>query len=195
MDFGDILEEWERQRKMQSSGSRSSSEQKKRNRHGEGGAEESSSDDAGPGDRESVARRELLRWLDGVDNWEEVQRAKEDSFDAGEEHGSGNRRGNGGGYSQKSRRQLRKMAPEDTLDLHGMTTDDAERALRHFMENARTRRLRKVLIIHGKGNHSEGGPVLRDMVRAYLEKNRHAGEMGTPGREYGGSGATWCILK
>ncbi len=189
MNFGDILEEWERQRRVQESSGPGAG-----NADGDSiEGEHSGRTDRGAesGEKESVARRELLRWLDGVDDWEEIQRAKEEYPDSDTSSGSSMR----GGYGHKSRTQLRKMAPEETLDLHGMTMDDAEKALRLFIENAHARRLRKVLIIHGKGNHSEGGAVLRDMVHAFLEKNRHAGETGTPGRDYGGRGATWCLLK
>ena len=123
MDFGDILEEWERQRKILESGNRNSSEKKKKRRHGK---RDSSVGEEG----ESVARRELLRWLDGVDDWEEGQRAKGEHRSSDPVSG----KGSSNGHTQKSRSRLRKMAPDDTLDLHGMTSDDAERALRLFIE-------------------------------------------------------------
>jgi DNA-nicking Smr family endonuclease len=94
-----------------------------------------------------------------------------------------------------SRTVIRKMAPQDSIDLHGMDSDSAEKALARFMSSARSRGLRKVLIIHGKGTHSPEGPVLRRVVHGYLQRCSFAGETGTPGRSQGGSGATWVILK
>ncbi|MEZ4402649.1 MAG: Smr/MutS family protein [Kofleriaceae bacterium] len=57
---------------------------------------------------------------------------------------------------------------EATLDLHGLTTAAAALALDRFLlESVRCRR-RCVLIIHGKGLHSDGVGVLRQFVLAHL---------------------------
>jgi DNA-nicking Smr family endonuclease len=93
------------------------------------------------------------------------------------------------------RRRLRVMKPEATLDLHGLTRDDAWYRLEAFFADCRRRGMQKVLIIHGKGNHSGGDPVLRQTVLRFIEQNPHAGESGSADKESGGSGSTWVILK
>ncbi len=95
----------------------------------------------------------------------------------------------------EERRRLRKMKPEAVIDLHGLTRDDAEASLDAFFRECRLQGLRKILIVHGKGLHSEGQPVLLSMVRSYIERNPYAGESGVASNEEGGSGALWVILK
>lgn len=93
------------------------------------------------------------------------------------------------------RRRLHAMKSEATIDLHGLTRDDAWSRLELFFADSVRRGFKKVLIIHGKGTHSPEDPVLRRMVRLFLEQNSHAGESGCSEKDSGGSGATWVILK
>lgn len=93
------------------------------------------------------------------------------------------------------RRRLHALRPEATIDLHGLTRDEAWSRLELFFADCLRRRLSKVLIIHGKGSHSGDDPVLKRMVRLFLEQNRHAGESGHPDQAEGGSGSTWVLLK
>ncbi len=93
------------------------------------------------------------------------------------------------------RRLLHSRKPEAVIDLHGMTRDAAWTRLESFFGDCRRRGFEKVLIIHGKGTHSEGGSVLISLVRTFIEQNPHAGESGFSAREDGGSGSTWVILK
>ena len=93
------------------------------------------------------------------------------------------------------RRRLHLMKPEATIDLHGLTRDDAWSRLELFFADSIRRGFKKVLIIHGKGTHSAEDPVLRRMVRLFLEQNSHAGESGCSEKDSGGSGSTWVILK
>lgn len=59
--------------------------------------------------------------------------------------------------------------PVETLDLHGLTADQAERRLLLFFErHAETSRGRVVHVITGKGSGSEGTPVLPGLVREIL---------------------------
>ena len=82
------------------------------------------------------------------------------------------------------------------VDLHGMTVDEAHDALADFLLDARSRGMRCVRIIHGKGLTSPNRePVLKGKVRrwlsqwgdvlAYCEAPRHAG----------GSGAVLALLR
>ena len=100
------------------------------------------------------------------------------------------------------RSRLLRKRPDDSIDLHGLTRDEAWTALGTFFENSQKKGCEKLLIIHGKGNHrsllneaplDEG--ALRDLVRSFIEYCSFAGESGySPARE-GGTGATWVILK
>jgi DNA-nicking Smr family endonuclease len=85
--------------------------------------------------------------------------------------------------------------PQATLDLHGVNSREAEQALENFVLECRRRGLQKVLIVHGKGHHSQGEPVLQGVVRRYLEKSPYTGAFGSADRKHGGRGATWVVLR
>ncbi|TVR66252.1 MAG: hypothetical protein EA427_16465 [Spirochaetaceae bacterium] len=89
----------------------------------------------------------------------------------------------------------RRIPVERTLDLHGCTVEEARIRLDAFIQSALSDRVVKVLIIHGKGNHSDSGSVIRNFVRNYLERNRFVGATGTPSVREGGTGATWAIIR
>lgn len=85
---------------------------------------------------------------------------------------------------------------QDELDLHGLTVDEAHDTLSDFVLAARSRGVRCVRVIHGKGLSSRNRePVLKGKVRrwlaqwdevlAYCEAPRHAG----------GSGAVIVLLR
>jgi len=92
-------------------------------------------------------------------------------------------------------RDIESMEPQAVLDLHGMSSWEAEQALERFIYDARSRALRKVLIVHGKGNHSQGEPVLQGVVRRYLEKCPYTGAFASAKRKHGGRGATWVVIR
>ncbi len=58
--------------------------------------------------------------------------------------------------------------PSEIVDLHGYTVREAEELLENLFKNKNNFHVR---IITGKGVHSTNGPVLRDFVKKYLEKN------------------------
>jgi DNA-nicking Smr family endonuclease len=89
----------------------------------------------------------------------------------------------------------RTLEPQASLDLHGMTSREAEQALENFVLECRRSGLRKVLIVHGKGHHSQGEPVLQGVVRRYLEKSPYTGAFGPADRRHGGRGATWVVVR
>lgn len=49
------------------------------------------------------------------------------------------------------------VTPGDRLDLHGMRAEEAGRAVVRFVRDAQRRGERVVLIVHGRGLHSDGG--------------------------------------
>ncbi len=93
------------------------------------------------------------------------------------------------------KRPAAKLAPQAELDLHGLSGAQALQALEAFVLEARARGLSKVLLIHGKGNHSPGEPVLERVVRGFLEKCPHTGAFGKADRARGGRGATWVLIR
>jgi DNA-nicking Smr family endonuclease len=95
----------------------------------------------------------------------------------------------------ENRRRLRNKMPDAELDIHGQTRDEAWRTLELFFDNARANGLEKILIIHGKGNHSTDEPVLKRMVMDFIEHCPFAGESGRGKAATGGEGATWVLLK
>ncbi len=94
-----------------------------------------------------------------------------------------------------TKKEVDRMPVDAVLDLHGMTALSAEDALDDFFTLSESRNLRKVLVIHGKGLHSERGSVLGDVVRLWLEHRPSAGRTGFADSELGGGGATWVLLK
>ena len=97
--------------------------------------------------------------------------------------------------STKHRPAARRLPVQATLDLHGFRLRDAIREIDSFLEQSHSRGLRKVLIVHGKGFHSTGEPVLKQAVWNHLERHRLAGSFGHPGIRDGGSGAVWVVIK
>lgn len=97
--------------------------------------------------------------------------------------------------SRHSRRALLRLKPERQLDLHGMRQDEARQALESFIRDCKTAGIRKTLIIHGKGNHSQAEAVLGKTVRSFLERSSLTGEFGYAAQKEGGRGASWVILR
>lgn len=94
-----------------------------------------------------------------------------------------------------SREKMRRKKADLVLDLHGMTADEAGMELNKFIRKSYKNGARKILIIHGKGNHTQGQSVLKPLVRSALELSPYIGDMGTPERRDGGSGATWAVVR
>lgn len=84
---------------------------------------------------------------------------------------------------------------EDEIDLHGLTVEEALAATGRFIEAGLAAGYRKVLIVHGKGLHSQNGGVLGAAVRRFIEKHPDTGATGTPKQRDGGSGALWVVLR
>jgi len=62
---------------------------------------------------------------------------------------------------KKSKRKSSSKHPDDTIDLHGKTQEEAIRMVQNFVRTSHVHSLRNVLIITGKGLHSgTQGPIL-----------------------------------
>jgi DNA-nicking Smr family endonuclease len=81
------------------------------------------------------------------------------------------------GLDRRLLKRLRKgeFALQGHVDLHGMTRDEARAAVEKFVLASRGAGKRCVLIVHGRGLHSKDEiPVLKDKVKAWLERGRIA---------------------
>lgn len=96
-------------------------------------------------------------------------------------------------------RQLKRGAIriDYELDLHGLTRDEAVAALAPFIEGAHRRGQQAVLVITGKGNNSDGEPVLQRVTSSWLrDKGRTmVAEFAPAPRELGGEGALVVFLR
>lgn len=106
----------------------------------------------------------------------------------------------GGGFDRSTESKLKKgrLPIEGRLDLHGMTQDEAWRALSRFIPAAVRQEKRTVLVITGKGRVSESGGVLRRMVPLWLtetELRRHVIGITAAQPKDGGSGALYVRLR
>lgn len=81
------------------------------------------------------------------------------------------------------------------IDLHGLTAEEAEAYLDGVVSDCLRRGWRKVLIIHGKGLHSKGGGVLRDVVIRFIERDPRMGMWSPAAKQDGGSGALWTVIR
>jgi DNA-nicking Smr family endonuclease len=193
MDFGDILDAWEKQtaipqgdRKRRKLKATYKEETAKK---GAGDGEKEKRTDA-PSDekpqrqprqqqpsRSTLSHDALVAWLDTHDMYDK-DADTEVVYSAAE-----------------NRARLLRKKPDAVIDLHNLTHDKAWQALEDFFQTCSARNLEKALIIHGKGNHSKGEAVLKRLVQRFIEKSPLAGESGYNPAKSGGSGATWVILK
>ena len=94
-------------------------------------------------------------------------------------------------------RKLRKgvWAIQAQLDLHGLRTDEARLRLNLFIQEARSRGLRCVRVIHGKGNGSPGRePVLKSKVKTWLVQKKDVIAFAQARASDGGTGALLVLL-
>ena len=99
------------------------------------------------------------------------------------------------------RREIRRLrrgrhAIEDQLDLHGLVTWEAERAVLEFIERSRENGLRHVCIVHGKGRSANGRrPVLKAVVDRWLRRCDGVLAFCTAPDNAGGTGAVHVLLR
>lgn len=84
---------------------------------------------------------------------------------------------------------------QDTIDLHGNTSDEARRLLVEFLHHALHHGLRCVNVIHGKGWRAEGGEgILKIRVRHWLTQYPQVLAFCEAPANAGGGGAVWLLL-
>ena len=102
------------------------------------------------------------------------------------------------GVSRAQIAELRagRIRAEDTLDLHGDTVERGIERVREFVAAASPMR-RCVLIVHGRGLHSEHGAPLREAVLGELlgALSGFVHALSTASPSDGGEGATYVMLR
>ena len=102
--------------------------------------------------------------------------------------------------NKKSRSSTRDSLkrPDDEIDLHGKTRDEAIKIVQKFVIDCYQKNFRSALIITGKGHHSvEKNPVLKREVKLWLERNgdSYITDFQEAPPRFGGSGAIWVNFK
>lgn len=89
--------------------------------------------------------------------------------------------------------------PQDKLDLHGLTTLEADKETKKFIGEAKMKDMSFVIIVVGKGNNSEGGksklkPVVIERLNELIHNKRIKNfESAKP--KHGGFGAIYVYLR
>jgi DNA-nicking Smr family endonuclease len=82
--------------------------------------------------------------------------------------------------------------PQATLDFHGrgiLTEQQICTLAKDFVDQSVSKGFRKILIITGKGLHSEQGPVIEPLLRKFLPTLPAVRSVLTARRDRGGEGA------
>lgn len=105
------------------------------------------------------------------------------------------------GLSRKLTKKLKRgeLPVQDHIDLHGLTRQQAEEAVKEFVYRSYRLGLRCILIIHGRGlNSPDSFPVLKEGLPLWLGRGK-AGKLVlafSTARPYdGGTGATYVLLR
>ena len=82
------------------------------------------------------------------------------------------------------------------LDLHRMTAEQARREVFGFIREAQRYELRSLLIVHGKGTHTQSGPaLLKSYVNKWLPEFEEVQAYVSAQPRDGGVGAVYVLLK
>jgi DNA-nicking Smr family endonuclease len=96
------------------------------------------------------------------------------------------------GVLKKLRRGAYEM--QDQIDLHGMNAQDGHQYVADFLDYAVSENLRAVRIVHGKGNHSQQGPVLKRQIGHWLRQRGDVLAYVSARQTDGGAGALYVLL-
>lgn len=88
-----------------------------------------------------------------------------------------------------------RYQPEASLDLHRMTVAQARVEVWGFLHEAFACQLRTVMILHGKGDRSPRGPVLKSFVAQWLPHIPEVLAYHSAQPRQGGAGALYVLLK
>jgi DNA-nicking Smr family endonuclease len=100
------------------------------------------------------------------------------------------------GVSRERLRRLAAASAEREIDLHGHTRDEALQALESALGAAVAGGVRTLCIVHGRGLHSQGRPVLKQAVFQWLREGPCAGfVLAAVPRNDSGGGASMVLLR
>ena len=88
-----------------------------------------------------------------------------------------------------------RYAVEASLDLHRMTVAQARVEVWDFLQRASAEQLRTVMILHGKGDRSPRGAVLKSFVAEWLQQLPEVLAYHSAQPAQGGAGALYVLLK
>lgn len=103
-----------------------------------------------------------------------------------------------GGVRKNTVRKLKRgeYRPAATLDLHGHSASQAERALGRFLPRAFAAGHTALLVVHGKGLRSgQSGGVLKTVTHRYLKQQPAVQAFCSALPRDGGSGAVYVLLR
>jgi len=103
-----------------------------------------------------------------------------------------------GGVSREKLKQLGAGKPpiDIEVDLHGLTRDEAIKDLERVMQSALSEKFRVLCIVHGRGLHSQGKPVLKEAVYEWLRSGPHACHvLAVIPKPYTGGGSALVLLR
>ncbi|WP_428677055.1 Smr/MutS family protein [Reyranella sp.] len=96
----------------------------------------------------------------------------------------------------------RKLVPEATIDLHGMTLAAAERAVTAFLARVSAKDMRVVLVVTGKGLREEGGRTIDGRIRGEFvgwlnrgDNRERVRAVRAAHAHHGGTGAFYLLLR
>jgi len=105
------------------------------------------------------------------------------------------------GFDPNVLRKLRRgeFSVQGHLDLHGLTRGEAKGQVQHFLQEARRKGKRCVVLVHGRGLHSRDQvPVLKEALQTWLATarfGRHVLAFATARPQDGGGGAVYVLLR
>jgi len=91
-----------------------------------------------------------------------------------------------------------ELAVQSHIDLHGFTSETAKEKLKLFIHNSYSMGFRCVLVIHGRGLKSPGGPVIKNSVINWLTRggmSQYVLAFCSARLCDGGTGAIYVLLK
>ncbi|MFQ5519595.1 MAG: Smr/MutS family protein [Mariprofundus sp.] len=102
------------------------------------------------------------------------------------------------GVSQEKLKQLGAGRPKIDIetDLHGMNREEALKTLEKLMHIALDDSLRVLCIVHGRGLHSQGRPVLKEAVYGWLRSGPFSSHiLAAIPKPYTGGGSCLVLLR
>ena len=99
------------------------------------------------------------------------------------------------GSKHTYKKNFKNIIPEKTLDLHNNTRIEASYLIDSFITSALASNFKILLVITGKGLHSDSGPVLKEFAYSRLNDMAAVRLVKDSPRKLGGTGALLVFLR